>query len=157
MSLLPTPGSFFSLEAGQAQVWRPCGVKPNNWQSDQETVETPMSTRMLEGRPGNGKLWAHLLICGAWKLPIWSWGGCPLMGSLKVAGVILGWPSTCLWGPVVVVDEWGPRREYRELTDTLRLLGRCRLLLQWDKSGGWLWAGCCFFCVQKVEEAELTA
>ena len=30
------------------------------------------------------------------------------MGSLKVAGVILGWPSTCLWGPVVaVVDEWG--------------------------------------------------
>lgn len=80
------------------------------------------------------------------------------MGSLKVAGVILGWPSTCLWGPVVVVDEWGPRREYRELTDTPRLLGRCWLLLQWDKSGGWLWAGCCFFfCVQKVEEAELTA
>ena len=36
------------------------------------------------------------------------------MGSLKVAGVILGWPSTCLWGPVgAVVDEWGPPREYR--------------------------------------------
>ena len=35
MSLLLTPGSFFGLEAGQAQALEACGVQPNNWPGDQ--------------------------------------------------------------------------------------------------------------------------
>lgn len=88
---------------------------------------------------GMGKLWAHLLICGPGTCR-WSRGGCPLMGSLKVAGVILGWPSTCLWGPVVaVVDEQGPPREYRNFMDTLAV-GEMLGPLQWIKwrvAAGW--------------------
>ena len=32
MSLFPTPGSFFGLEAGQAQTFQACGVQPDNLQ-----------------------------------------------------------------------------------------------------------------------------
>ena len=54
MSLSLTLGSFFGLEAGQAQVWQACRVQPNNWRSGQETEETPVSSQM----PGNeGGAW----------------------------------------------------------------------------------------------------
>lgn len=43
--------------------------------------------------------------------------------------------TTRMWGFVVAfLDEWLLLSEYGELTDPLRLLGRCWLTLQWESS-----------------------
>ena len=75
------------LKLGKGKPCRPVGCSPTIGGAARRPRKIPWAQRCQETQDGE------------WKVS----GARPL-----VAGVIPGWPSTSMWGPVVtVLDEWG--------------------------------------------------